>query len=258
LKYFDYPEDKAEKLAKLSEKLFYEEEWYKTYQGSPQTNFFRVIPVQQSVKSETQIVPYDDIEQVIDNARIVSLAKCMCKMRKEFLGKRECKDKYPLETCIQLNLGAQYFIETGLGREISKEQAKKLCKEFNKMGLVHTTENFNEGNHTLICNCCSCCCVPLAGMIKYDDPHTVAAANYVAEIINPEKCEKCESCVEKCIFNAISVEINGPIINNKKCMGCGVCVVNCPSNILELRPIERSIVPRNFMELGLTIGREMR
>lgn len=257
VKYFDYPKEKAEKLAYLSDKLFFEEEWCKTYQGSPQTKFFRVIPVQQSIKTETLIIPYDDVENLIDKARYVSLTKCMCKTRKEFLGKRKCKDKYPLETCIQLNQGAKYFVETGLGREISKEEAKELCKKFNKMGLIHMTENFNEGNHTLICNCCSCCCVALAGMIQYDNPHTVAAANYVVEIINLENCEKCETCVEKCIFNAISIEESGPIINNEKCMGCGVCVVNCPSNVIKLKSIKRNSIPKNFMELGLTIGREM-
>ena len=97
----------------------------------------------------------------------------------------------------------------------------------------------------------------LAGMIQYDNPHTVAAANYVAEINKLENCEKCETCVEKCIFTAISIEEHGPIINNEKCMGCGVCIVNCPSNIIELRPIKKNNIPRNFMELGLTIGREM-
>ncbi len=257
LSYFKYPKEKAEKLANLSYKLFFEEEWYKVYSGSPKTSIFRVIPVQQPIKTEQLIMPYDDVEKIIDNARNISLAKCMCKMRNEFLGNRKCKDKYPLETCIILNQAAKYFIDRGLAHEISKEEAKELCKKFNKMGLIHTTENFSEGDHVLLCNCCPCCCNPLAGITMLDKPHSVAVANYFASTITPENCEKCETCVENCAFNAITMKNNGPEINKERCMGCGVCVVNCPSNVLELKPLKRKEIPKNAMEMVQKIGSEM-
>lgn len=257
VRYFEFPEEKAKKLAKLSYKLFVEEEWYKTYSGSPETPLLRVIPVQQSIKTETLIMPYEDVVKIIDDARYVSLAKCMCRTRYEFLGIRKCEDKYPLETCIQLNYAARFFIERGLAREISKKEAKELCKKFNKMGAVHTIENFGDDVHGLLCNCCPCCCLPLGGITRWDKPHSVAAANYIAVASNIENCEKCETCIDKCVFGAITMEAVGPIFNNEKCMGCGVCVVNCPSNVIELKPEKREIVHKDLMELVLKIGKGM-
>jgi len=257
LRYFEVPEEKAKKLSELSYKNFVENEWYKTYSGSPITQTFRVIPVQESLKTQTLVMPYEDVEEIIDNARYICLAKCMCKTRTEFMGTRECKDKYPLETCMPLNQGAKYYIERGLGKEISKEEAKELCKKFNKMGLIHTTENYSDGIHTLLCNCCPCCCNPLGGITKWDKPHSVAAANYVAEVKSLKRCERCESCVENCIFKAIKLTEEGPKVNTDKCMGCGVCVVNCPSDVIDLKRIESEKMPKDLLELGLKIGREM-
>jgi len=257
IRYFEFSEEKAKKLSELSYKNFVEDEWYKTYSGSPETQIFRVIPVQKSLKTQTLIMPYDQVEKIIDDAKYICLAKCMCKTRTEFMGGRDCKNKYPLETCMPINQGAKYYIERGLGREISKKEAKELCKEFNKMGLIHTTENYSDGTHTLLCNCCPCCCNPLGGITKWDKPNSVAAANYIAEVKSPNECERCETCVEKCIFKAIKLNEDGPEINNEKCMGCGVCVVNCPSDSIDLKRIEEKDMPNNLLELGLQIGREM-
>ncbi|MHA1229353.1 MAG: hypothetical protein ACTSPQ_01780 [Candidatus Helarchaeota archaeon] len=171
LSYDVMPKEKAEKLAKLSYKYLVDEEWYKNFEGSPETPLSRIIPVQGSIKIEHDILAYEDVEKIIDDAKIISLQVCACRKRLDYLGIRKCD--YPLESCIGINQGARYFIERGHAREISKAEAKKLLKEFNKMGLVHTTENFREGNHTLICNCCACCCNLIGGITKWDNPRAV-------------------------------------------------------------------------------------
>ncbi|MHA1252491.1 MAG: hypothetical protein ACTSRP_21075, partial [Candidatus Helarchaeota archaeon] len=171
LSYDVMPKEKADKLAKLSYKYLVDEEWYKNFEGSPKTPLSRIIPVQGSIKIEHDILAYEDVEKIIDDAKIISLQVCACRKRLDYLGIRKCD--YPLESCIGINQGAQYFIERGHAREISKAEAKKLLKEFNKMGLVHTTENFREGNHTLICNCCACCCNLIGGITKWDNPRAV-------------------------------------------------------------------------------------
>ena len=177
LRYFDMPKDKAKKLAELSYKYLVEDKWYKPYAGGPKTPGLRVIPIQESLEeTKTSILPYDDVEKILDEARVIGLAKCACKMRNEILDIRKCKGKYPLETCMFLNQGAVSMIEKGLAREITKDEAKKLCKEFNSMGLIHTTENFSEGPHQGLCNCCSCCCNPLSGITQWDNPRGVASA----------------------------------------------------------------------------------
>ncbi|TFF90284.1 MAG: hypothetical protein EU548_03790 [Promethearchaeota archaeon] len=254
LSYHKYPKKKAKKLASLSIEYLENEEWYKNFEGSPETPLTRVIPVQESIPVQQNILPYEDVEKIIDDSKLLSLQDCACRLRLEYLGKRKCD--YPLETCIGVNQGAKYFIERGHGREISKEEAKKLLKKLNKLGLVHTTENFREGNHTLICSCCSCCCNLIGGITRYDNPRAVAAANYLAKIKNIEECQKCELCVEKCSFKAIKMGDNGPIIDESKCMGCGVCIVNCPNQIIELERIKREKIYKDIIQLGLKVAKE--
>ena len=251
-----YPPEKTKKLAELSLKYLVEEEWYRNFEGSAETPLSRVIPVQESIKSASSIIPYENVEKLVENAETLAIQECVCRKRLEVVGKRKCKDKYPLETCIAIDAGAQYSIARGHGREITKEEAKKLLKEFNKMGLIHCTENFAQGSHNLICNCCSCCCNLIGGITRWDNPRAVAAANYIVNVKQPENCIKCEECIEKCNFKAISISDSGPIINKDKCMGCGVCVVNCPEEVLELKRLDREVIYDNLAVLGLKIAKE--
>ena len=257
LSYHKYSKDKAKKLAELSFKNMVDDGWYKVYSGSPETPTLRIIPVQESIDSTKMILPYEDVAKIIDEARIIAIAKCACKTRTETLGIRACKEKYPLETCFYMNHMATFIIEKDLGREISKEETKRLCKEFNQKGLVHTIENYEEGTHSLLCNCCSCCCNPLGGITMWDKPHAVAMANYVAEIEDIEMCERCGICETNCIFKAISLNEIGPEIDEDKCMGCGICAVNCSASIITLKHLKREDIPKDFFELGFKIGREM-
>ncbi|NVM03890.1 MAG: 4Fe-4S binding protein [Candidatus Helarchaeota archaeon] len=254
LSYDKYPKEKAQKLAELSLKYLIEEEWYRNFEGSPQTPLTRIIPVQESVDVTKKILPYEDVINLIEEAEIISIQKCACRTRYDFLGTRKCD--HPLESCFGVDQGAKFFIERGHAREISKDEAKEMLKEFNKMGLVHTTENYQEGAHSLICNCCACCCSLLGGITRWDNPRAVAASNFVAINADLENCARCETCIENCNFKAIVMEDDGPVIDKKKCMGCGVCVVNCPQEIIELKREKREIVYKNLLEMAAKILKE--
>jgi len=254
LSYDMMPPEKAKKLAELSYKYLVDEEWYKNFEGSPNTPLSRIIPVQEAIQPSQEVLPFERVEEIIKSARVLSLQKCACRTRLDFLGIRKCN--HPLESCIGVNQGAQYFIDRGHAREISKEEALKLLKELNKLGLVHTTENYGEGNHTLICNCCACCCNLLGGITRWNNPRAVAAANFISTVKNIENCTQCGTCQEKCPFKAITLNQTGPEINSQRCMGCGVCVVNCPSDVLELKREEREVIYKNLIELGLKVAKE--
>jgi NAD-dependent dihydropyrimidine dehydrogenase PreA subunit len=254
LNYDAMPPEKARKLAELSYKYLVEEEWYRNFEGSPQTPLTRIIPIQESVPHQQEILPYEQVAKIIENARVIGLQKCACRARLDFLGIRKCD--HPLESCIAVDQGAQYSIDLGVGKQISKEEALQLLKEFNKRGLVHTTENFGEGSHMLICNCCSCCCNLIGGITRWENPRAVAKANFIATIKAPENCTQCNICVEKCNFKAINLSANHPIISAEKCMGCGICVVNCPVDVLELKREEREVIYSNLIELGLKVAKE--
>ncbi len=254
LSYPKMPKEKAQKLAELSYKYLVEEEWYRNFEGSSETPLTRVIPVQESIQRRDEILAYEEVEEIIKSARVIGLQKCACRARLDYLGIRKCD--IPLESCISVNQGAQYFIDRGHAKQISQEEALKLLKKFNKMGLVHTTENYGEGDHTLICNCCSCCCNLIGGITRWANPRAVAKANFIAIVKDVDNCTQCETCINLCNFKAISLIDDVPTIKDTKCMGCGICVVNCPSHVLELKREEREQIYKNLLELGAKVATE--
>jgi ferredoxin len=52
--------------------------------------------------------------------------------------------------------------------------------------------------------------------------------------VNAELCTGCESCVDRCQFDALSVPEDVCIVDIKRCIGCGVCAIVCPEGALEL------------------------
>jgi hypothetical protein len=45
-------------------------------------------------------------------------------------------------------------------RKISRQEAKGILRRCHESGLIHTIIKCQQ-NFYAICNCCSCCCVPL-------------------------------------------------------------------------------------------------
>jgi len=61
-----------------------------------------------------------------------------------------------------LGLSGNVFIEERPQdyQEISKEKAREILRQCHERGLIHTIIKCRE-DYYAICNCCSCCCVPL-------------------------------------------------------------------------------------------------
>lgn len=101
------------------------------------------------------ILTREEAKELIDRATSIAVGDCKC--RKVF---KNCDN--PLKTDIVLGIGYDVFMEVRKGeyREISKLEAKKIIDECSERGLVHTIVKCQD-NFYAICNCCSCCCVPL-------------------------------------------------------------------------------------------------
>ena len=67
-------------------------------------------------------------------------------------------------------------------------------------------------------------------------------SNYYSKV-NPELCDSCGECVEKCQLEAISIEDEGAVVDLDRCIGCGVCVATCPNNAIALLTKESVYVP---------------
>ena len=152
---------------------------------------------------------------------------------------------------------ADFYIENGLGREISKEEAKKILVKAEEDGLIHCSTN-SAGNKTFICNCCGCCCKSLANVTKYGNPQAIARSNYYATK-DQETCTTCGTCVERCQVNAIRIENDYTVIDRDRCIGCGLCVSTCPTGSITMvhkSPQEASAIFSSGKEMLQAIGKE--
>lgn len=97
----------------------------------------------------------DEACQIVDSSSAVALGPCSC--RSVF---RNCDN--PIETEIMLGTARNIFIEHRPQeyREITREEAKEIIRKCHERGLIHTIVRCREDFYAL-CNCCSCCCVPL-------------------------------------------------------------------------------------------------
>ena len=201
---------------------------------TPQPAIHRVIPAHGSAKSEW-ILPYDDVKAILMDSKSFNLNDCVCRIQHKHVG-HECD--FPVRTCLSFSSA-----ERPPGKNsVSKEEALAFLDEAEELGLVHTVSNVMKGMG-YVCNCCGCCCGLLRGITEWGIEHSVASANYYAEI-NSEECVGCGTCVERCQVHAISEKGDVSVVDREKCIGCGLCVTGCPNEAARLaRKPDSDIVP---------------
>ncbi|TXT63318.1 MAG: hypothetical protein BAJALOKI3v1_390011 [Promethearchaeota archaeon] len=261
-KYSKALERLGEKGAELYEKFFIHDKFYKRYESSDAgTSLMRVVPVEHSIKYETEILNVEEVHKILEQCqKPIVITDCPCRKRTEILGKRECKGKFPIEnSCFQLGFFGSYFLRRGEGKELSIEEAKELVDKFSELGLIFTTENHENVNHQVLCCCCECCCSLLRGMTRFEDKNEncVAKSNYVSKV-EKDLCKGCGICVERCVFNAITLNDKKASVNPEKCYGCGLCAVTCPTEAIRLHREERNKLFKNPAILQNTIYKENR
>jgi NAD-dependent dihydropyrimidine dehydrogenase PreA subunit len=190
---------------------------------------FRVIPVQKEIQNNAEIQPFEKVSEIIDSQTRFAVTDCICRKEASMMG--EGCDKL-MEACMAFGLAADYYIENQVAREITREEAKAIILKAEEDGLVHFSSNHADGK-IFMCNCCGCCCKALANITKYDNPGLIAKSNYYAAV-DPDTCDGCEACTERCQVDAIHMENDLAGISNVDCFGCGICVSICPSESIAM------------------------
>lgn len=236
---------KQKKLADLYEKIFEQmtvatQNNYDgiTAQFKKFPPFDRVVPVNEMVEpQQEQIMPYEDVKELINNFNPISVSNCYCRHHKNLLGE-SCKINAPKLNCIQLGKNATFAITHGFSQEVSKEEALKILKEAEDAGLVHKVIHVNSNPEKIeaaICNCCKCCCETFQLHYRGIGPmHSLTS--YIAQV-NEEICAGCGTCVEICPAEAPSLVDTVAVIDQDRCIGCGVCAHQCPENAISLKRI---------------------
>ncbi len=201
--------------------------------------FTRVIPVNQPLDVKSRILARDDVEALLDKAGRFAVTNCTCRTIAH-----KC-DK-PIEVCLQIGKGADYTIERGSGRELTKEEAMEVLRQSEEAGLVHVVMNRSEDTH-FICNCCDDCCQSFTLLIS--DGLNICDPSRFAAVVDVEKCNGCGSCLERCYFGALCLAETEDgevlVIDTDKCMGCGLCRVVCPEDAIALLEVrEADFIPQ--------------
>jgi len=133
-------EHQLNNLTKENVELFekyYQEGMAPTWKNR-KTGMVRVIPVQKEIEGKTEIQPYEKVSEIIEKHTRFAVAECICRKTAKIQG-RGC-DKL-LEACLSFGPGADFYIENGIGREITKDEAKKILAKAEEDGLVHCSTN---------------------------------------------------------------------------------------------------------------------
>jgi len=196
----------------------------------------RIVPVGETVEGRQQILAYEDVRQLIEEAGTIAVTNCTCRLTAQ-------KCDRPVEICLQIGKAGEYTIDRGSGREIDKEEALALLRKAEEAGLIHVTMNRAEDTH-FICNCCEDCCMTFPLMINKKlnlcDP-----SRFVARI-DEELCAGCGDCLERCYFGARALEDerNVVVVTEDECMGCGLCQVVCKEGAITLEIVrEEDFIP---------------
>lgn len=200
--------------------------------------FARVIPVQEEVRSLPEVFPYEKISEFIDREEFFAAAKCYCRHHADLMG-RPCKTTgVPEYSCMSFGDVARFVVKHGYGKEITREEARRILDGCEKAGLVHCTNNVSD-MMTFICNCCGCCCGIFRMLVKYQNPRAVAQANFVVQA-TVEDCSGCGDCLERCQVEALTLENEVVQIDASRCIGCGLCSTTCPTDCLHL--VRREVI----------------
>lgn len=162
----------------------------------------RVIPIATAVQGETKKASYEDVTRYLNENTIFTVSDCSCRTSREALG--EGCGHLKEDMCIQMGHAAEYYIRTGRGRQITREEAFAIIEKAEANGLMHQIPNFDGVGHThAICNCCGCSCyaMRIAQMFGNSD---MVRSNYVAKV-DADKCVACGQCVENCPTNAVKL-----------------------------------------------------
>jgi electron transport complex protein RnfB len=219
--------------------LQYMDEAYLDELASTKINQLRTIPIEKSIDVEHNVASYDQLENLLENASRISVMPCVCRKGQDLIGE-PCKQTDMRELCFVLNDSVEHVLELGWGRELTKDEAREIFRKVQEDGLIIQPGNVLDPSY--ICCCCGCCCCVTTNLKKLERPWELITTNYYAEVDN-DLCVGCDTCLERCQMDAISMTESIANVNKKLCVGCGNCISTCPEGAISLKKKEKELNP---------------
>ncbi|MFW9951383.1 MAG: hypothetical protein ACFFKA_14795, partial [Candidatus Thorarchaeota archaeon] len=116
----------------------------------------RTIPIEQEIGVERDIANYDDFRYYLENCgEPIVLNECICRKKNDIIGK-SCEKTDLRESCFSFRSAGQAYLDRGMGRVITKEEALEIIEQAEREGLV--LQAGNSQRPMSLCTCCGCCC----------------------------------------------------------------------------------------------------
>ncbi len=205
----------------------------------------RVLPVGKTLNHSNVIYTHEAVSNLISDSKTIAVYNCGCRITEQ-----NCNA--PIETCFVFGSIADFLIDRSFARKVTQKEALEILDMTEQAGLIHIGNN--SADKTInICNCCSCCCLFLRGLLEFDNPQAVASSSFVSTM-HEELCTDCGTCSEQCHVNAIIEQDGIWHIQEDMCLGCGLCASNCPSEAIEMKRKEGPpTVPSTLLDLSMKI-----
>lgn len=162
----------------------------------------RTIPVAKSIHPKHHVSTFDEVTTLLQRAEEpFVIIECICRKKKSMEGK-PCKVTDRKETCLAMGNIAQAVLQSGIGREIARDEAISIIEQNQKQGLVLQPSNSEKAE--FICSCCGCCCGMLGLQKILPKPLDFWASNFHA-VVDTSTCEGCGACENHCQVTAVRV-----------------------------------------------------
>jgi Pyruvate/2-oxoacid:ferredoxin oxidoreductase delta subunit len=195
----------------------------------------RVVPVNETIQTDMEVHPYESILDIVARAKAWCVFDCICRKQQVLIGD-PCE--HPVELCMAFSEVPGAFDKSSYYKALTQEEAVATLQRASDAGLVHSVSN-SQKEIGYICNCCTCSCNMLRGISDMGIANVVARSAFVNEV-DEDVCNGCETCLDYCQFDALSIQDGIAVVSGVACVGCGVCVPSCDTEALNLvrRPEE--------------------
>jgi len=180
-----------------------------------------------------QVLPIEDVEQVLDIADSITRMPCGCR----YLTTGKADRRYCFGLGIdRFGILGKYPDAASSLEVLSRDEAKRIFREYDREGLIHSVWT---GVTPFVIGLCNCDrdCGAYRGYIEMRGAPHFFRAEYVCEV-DWDACTGCKSCMSQCQFGAqfYSSALGKVHIDPTRCFGCGVCRAQCPTDAIRLLP----------------------